>query len=327
MAAANQIKNLIKSFGESDDSRFFTTALQIAATEARQGHNLFAQELKAIIDKAKKERSTSTIEGKSVQLSLPKRELQELIEVFVPRIKLNDLVLDNNVSAHLEKLIEEQQRWEILKKHNLEPTRKLLLTGPPGTGKTMTAQAIAGELGLAVYIIRLDGLMSKFLGESISKLRLIFDAMIDHRAVYLFDEFDSIGSHRNQGQDIGEVKRVLNSFLINIEKDKSNSIIIAATNMPESLDTALFRRFDEIVSYPLPNEAQIQEVISKNMSSYSFNRRINYKEISKIASGMNYSELTKACREVIKNMVLKGKENLDLDFFKTILKKRKEANG
>jgi SpoVK/Ycf46/Vps4 family AAA+-type ATPase len=97
--------------------------------------------------------------------------------------------------------------------------------------------------------------------------------------------------------------------------------------MPESLDTALFRRFDEIVSYPLPNEAQIQEVISKNMSSYSFNRRINYKEISKIASGMNYSELTKACREVIKNMVLKGKENLDLDFFKTILKKRKEANG
>lgn len=327
MAAADQIKNLIKSFGESDESRFFTTALQIAATEARQGHNLFAQELKAVIDRAKKERSTATIEGKSVALSLPKRELQELIEVFVPRIKLTDLVLDQNVSAHLEKLIEEQQRWEILKKHNLEPTRKLLLTGPPGTGKTMTAQAIAGELGLAVYIIRLDGLMSKFLGESISKLRLIFDAMIDHRAVYLFDEFDSIGSHRNQGQDVGEVKRVLNSFLINIEKDKSNSIIIAATNLPESLDSALFRRFDEVVSYPLPNEAQIEEVISKNMRSYSFNKKISYKEISKIASGMNYSELTKACREVIKNMILKGKENLDVDFFKITLKKRKEANG
>jgi len=322
MAAAEQIKSLIKSFGESDESRFFTTAMQIAATEARQGHAIFAQELKGLIEKAKKGRSFAIIENKSISLSLPKRELQELIEVFVPRIKLKDLVLDSSIKQPLLKLIEEQHRLDDLKKHDLEPSRKLLLTGPPGTGKTMTAQAIAGELGMAVYIVRLDGLMSKYLGESISKLRLIFDTMKSHKAVYLFDEFDSIGMHRNQGQDIGEIKRVLNSFLINIEKDKSNSIIIAATNLPESLDTALFRRFDEVIKYPLPNKAQIKEAIKKNMRAYSFDSKPNYDELGVLAQGMNYSQIAKACNEIIKKMILNNTPNLELESLKLSLKKR-----
>lgn len=323
MAAAEQIKGLISSYGKSDESRFFSTAMQIAATEARQGHAIFAQELKTLIENAKKERSGAMLENRAVALSLPKRELNELIEVFAPKIKLSDLVLDNGIKQVLLKLLEEQKRFEDLKKHDLEPMRKLLLTGAPGTGKTMTAQAIAGELNVAVYIIRLDGLMSKYLGESISKLRLIFDTMQSHRAVYLFDEFDSIGSHRNQGHDIGEVKRVLNSFLINIEKDCSNSIIIAATNLPNSLDTALFRRFDEIIEYPLPNEEQIKEIIQKCTRLYTFIEKPNYESLAKLALGMNYSDITKACQEVIKHMILTRSDTLDLELFKIVLKKRK----
>lgn len=327
MAAADQIKSLIKSFGDSDESRFFSTALQIAATEARQGHNIFAQELKKLIDHAKKERSLNIVHQKAVSLNLPKRELEELIEVFQPKIKLNNMVLDENIEIALRKVIREQEKWQILRSHNLEPKRKLLLTGAPGTGKTMTAQAIAGELGLAVYIIRLDGLMSKFLGESISKLRLIFDSMIDHRAVYLFDEFDSIGSHRNQNQDVGEIKRVLNSFLINIEKDKSNSIIIAATNLPESLDIALFRRFDEIIKYPLPDENHIQEIIKKTTKAFPFTTKVNYKELSKIAYGLNYSEIVKASEETIKEMILSNSDKLEINILIDNLKKRNVVNG
>lgn len=327
MAAADQIKTLIKSFGESDESRFFSTALQIAATEARQGHTTFAQELKKIIDQAKKEKSLNGIEQKAVPLNLPKRELQELIEVFQPKIRFSDMVLDEAIEISLKKVIKEQNKWQLLQAHNLEPKRKLLLTGAPGTGKTMTAQAIAGELGLSVYIIRLDGLMSKFLGESIAKLRLIFDSMVDHRAVYLFDEFDSIGSHRNQGQDVGEIKRVLNSFLINIEKDKSNSIIIAATNLPESLDIALFRRFDDILKYPLPDEKHIVEIIKKTTKSFTFSSKVIYKELSKIALGLNYSEIVKSCEETIKEMILSENEKLDLSILKHNLKKRNVING
>lgn len=324
MAAADQIKSLIESFGDEDESRFFATAMQIAASEARQGHTTFAQELKKIIEKAKKERSLSSIDqNKTIPLSAPKRELHELIEVFQPRIKLGDMVLASSVKDALEKLIIEQKKWELLKQHNLSPRRKLLLVGAPGTGKTMTAQAIAGELGIAVYIIRLDGLMSKYMGESIAKLRLIFDAMQDHRAVYLFDEFDSIGSHRNQGQDVGEIKRVLNSFLINIEKDQSNSIIIAATNLPDALDKALFRRFDDVVQYPLPDKEQIIKIIKKITHNFPFLKKPNYQELATLADNLNYSDIVKACEDAIKEMILSNSEKLDLNYLQQALMKRK----
>ena len=202
------------------------------------------------------------------------------------------------------------------------------MTGLPGTGKTMTAQAIAGELGLSVYIIRLDGLMSKYLGESIAKLRMIFDAMEEHRAVYLFDEFDSIGSHRDKGQDIGEIKRVLNSFLINIEKDHSNSIIVAATNLPESLDKALFRRFDDVVSYPLPDLKQISDTIKKATKGFSFSKKPNHTKLAELADGLNYSEITKACEEAIKEMILSGSMKLDsLEIEKSLSKKAPLKHG
>jgi SpoVK/Ycf46/Vps4 family AAA+-type ATPase len=324
MAASDQIKSLIQSFGEGDESRFFSAAMQIAASEARQGHTTFAQELKQLIEKAKKERSLSLINpGKIVALSVPKRELNELIEVFQPRIKMADMVLSASVKESLNKLVNEQRKWEVLRKHNLLPRRKLLLVGPPGTGKTMTAQALAGELGLAVYIIRLDGLISKFMGESIAKLRLIFDAMHDHRAVYLFDEFDSIGSHRNQGQDVGEIKRVLNSFLINIEKDLSNSIIVAATNLPEALDKALFRRFDDVIHYPLPDGEQVIEIIKKSTRGFSFSKKSNLQQVANLAIGLSNAEISKACEETIKEMILSGSEKLDLAQLEKAIEKRK----
>lgn len=324
MAAADQIKNLIESYGEADDARFFATAMQIAASESRKGHSNFAFELKQLIEKVKKERSSTFLErGRTISLSAPKRELNELIEVFKPTIKLGDMVLDPVVKESLDKLVNEQRKWAVLKKHNLSPRRKLLLTGAPGTGKTMTSQAIAGELGIAVYIIRLDGLMSKYMGESIAKLRLIFDAMQDHRAVYLFDEFDSIGSHRNQGQDVGEIKRVLNSFLINIEKDQSNSIIIAATNLPDSLDKALFRRFDDIIHYPLPDKEQIEAIIKKSFRGFKFSQKVNYQELSNLAAGLNYSVIVKACEETIKEMILNEKDHLELSHLHQAIKKRK----
>jgi SpoVK/Ycf46/Vps4 family AAA+-type ATPase len=233
------------------------------------------------------------------------------------------MVLAPSIKESLLKLVNEQQKWEMLRQHNLMPRRKLLLKGPPGCGKTMTSQAIAGELGIPVFIVRLDGLISKFMGESIAKLRLIFDAMPDHRGVYLFDEFDSIGSHRNQGQDVGEIKRVLNSFLINIENDQSNSVIIAATNMPEALDQALFRRFDDIITYPLPNKSEIIDTIKKNLLGFKFNERISYQMLAKEAEGLNYSDIVRACEETIKEMILHGDNKLKKSELIIAVKKRK----
>jgi len=314
MAASDQIKSLIKSFGEGDEERFFASAMQIAASEARQGHVTFAQELKNLIENARKSRPNLKFEkGRIVSMPSQKREINELIEVFQPRVNLSNMVLDLQVRKKLLKLVSEQKKWELLRHHNLAPLRKLLLTGAPGTGKTMTAHAIAGELGIPVFIIRLDGLLSKYMGESIAKLRVIFDMMPSQRAVYLFDEFDSIGSHRNQGHDVGEIKRVLNSFLINIEKDNSNSVIIAATNLYNSLDTALFRRFDEIVKFPLPTQEEIIVAIKKYTNGHQFDGRINYKMIAQKSAGLNYSDIAKACESTIKEKILSGSTKLFKD--------------
>ncbi|WP_259065708.1 AAA family ATPase [Mucilaginibacter sp. X4EP1] len=324
MAAADQIKSLIKSFGEDDEERFFSSAIQIAASEARQGHVNIAQELKSLIEQARKTRSNQIFDrNKTVHFSPQKRELSELIDIYQPQITLKDMVLNEHVYSVLNRVIDEQRKSEILRQHNLSPQRKLLLMGPPGCGKTMTAEAIAGELGIPVFIVRLDGIMSKFMGESIVKLRLIFDAMPNQRAVYLFDEFDSIGSHRNMGQDVGEVKRVLNSFLINIEKDQSNSIIIAATNLPESLDKALFRRFDEIINYPVPTVIEIEETLARQTRNFKFDKKPNLKEIAKNALGLNYSEIIKACEETVKYMILSDKKSLSSSLLNQNLQKKK----
>jgi SpoVK/Ycf46/Vps4 family AAA+-type ATPase len=324
MAAGDQIKSLIKSFGEGDEERFFASAMQIAAAEARQGHAMLAQELKSLIDGAKRNRELTQLDrGKIVSISPQKRELNELLEIFQPRINLSDMVLELEIKDRLERLIREQRQIDLLLHHNLTPRRKLLLTGPPGTGKTMTAQAIAGELGIPVFIIRLDGILSKYMGESIAKLRMIFDLMPQQRGVYLFDEFDSIGSHRNQGQDIGEIKRILNSFLINIEKDLSNSIIIAATNMPDLLDKALFRRFDDIINYPLPDKKGIEAAIQKYTNSFSFDGKPDYGILADHAAGLNYSEIFTACQETIKEMVLSGGDKLHKTYLWNSLKNKK----
>ncbi len=324
MAAAEQIKSLIKSFGDGDDDRFFSSAIQIAASEARQGHTNIAAELKQIIDQAKKNRSHQVFDrNKTVHLSPQKREFAELIDIFQPQITLKDMVLPLDLRATLARVVDEQRKSEILRKYDLKPQRKLLLMGPPGCGKTMTAEAIAGELGIPVFIVRLDGIMSKFMGESIVKLRMIFDTMPAQKAVYLFDEFDSIGSHRQLSQDVGEVKRVLNSFLINIEKDQSDSIIIAATNLPEALDRALFRRFDEVINYPMPTTVEAAEILKEKTRHFKFDKKVNFLKLATEVGQLNYSDLVKACEEVIKDMILNDKNSLSLSLLNQILHKKK----
>ncbi|WP_339904239.1 AAA family ATPase, partial [uncultured Cyclobacterium sp.] len=290
----------------------------------QKGHTGLAQELKLLIDKARLKRNQFFADrSKTIPILPSQRDLKELLDVFQPVIKLPNMVLDAPTRTSLEKLIEEQKNWQLLRQYNLQPKRKLLLTGPPGCGKSMTAQAVAGELGIPVFIVRLDGLVSKFMGESIAKLRVIFDAMVNHRGVYLFDEFDSIGSHRNMGQDVGEIKRVLNSFLINIEKDQSNSIIICATNLPEMLDKALFRRFDDVIEFPMPTEREIQLMIKKQLQAFNFERPLVLENIAKQFLGHNFSDIVRACDETIKAMILGGKNKLNPQDLIDALSKRR----
>ncbi len=304
MAKADQIKALIRCHAEGDDTRFYAVAMQVAAQAARSGHGNFAQELRDLVDKAKmRSRAAATRATHPVPLAQPRGELAGLLAVGYPKARLADMALVETLAERLERVIREQRQRERLRSHGFSPLRKLLLIGPPGTGKTMTASALAGELGLPLFSIQLDGLITKFMGETAAKLRLVFEAMAETRGVYLFDEFDALGSQRGTGNDVGEIRRVLNSFLQFLERDDSDSLVIGATNHVSLLDLALFRRFDAVFEYELPTPAIAAEVMKARLALLE-TTSVDWETARSSAEGLSHGELTRACEQAAKDALL-----------------------
>lgn len=327
MANADQLKALLQSHLEGDDNRFYSVAMQVAAHEAKRGHGKLAEELRSLVDQAKAKRSITPVSSsKAVPISKPRGELANLLSVSYPKSRLGDMVLNNELSQQLERIIREQRHAAEILSHGLSPRRKLLLVGPPGTGKTMTASVLAGELGLPLFQVRLDGLITKFMGETAAKLRQIFESTHQTRGVYFFDEFDAIGSQRGLANDIGEVRRILNSFLQMIEQDDSHSLIIGATNHPDILDNALFRRFDDLLHYELPDEIHIASVLKSRLSRMAV-KNTSWKRLATKALGLSYAELTRAADEVLKTALIDRSEKVsEKDISQALEERRKLSN-
>jgi len=236
-------------------------------------------------------------------LAQPRGELSALLTVTYPRTRLADMALNQRLRGHLDRIIREQRQRARLLSHGFSPLRKLLLIGPPGTGKTMTASALAGELGLPLFTIQLDGLITKFMGETAAKLRLVFEAIANTRGVYLFDEFDALGSQRGSGSDVGEIRRVLNSFLQFLEQDESESLVIGATNHVGLLDQALFRRFDTVVEYEIPSPPIATQVMQGRLALLDTSR-VDWKQMASAAEGLSHADLTRACEQAAKDALL-----------------------
>ncbi len=312
MANAEQLKALVKSHIERDDRHFYSVAMQVAAREAKVGHGKLAEELRDMIDAAKARVSPDNSEGKLVPLARPRGELANLLTVSYPKNRLADMVLDAEMAEQLGRIMKEQKHHSRIREHGLSPRRKLLLVGPPGTGKTMTASVLAGELGIPLFAVRLDALITKFMGETAAKLRQIFDAINEVRGVYFFDEFDAIGSQRGLANDVGEIRRVLNSFLQMIESDQSHSLIVAATNHVEILDYALFRRFDDVIEYRLPTTPQAAKLLQSRLSKFA-PKPFPLKAITAKAEGLSYAEIKRAVDESIKEAVMHDEERVKAD--------------
>lgn len=325
MASADQLRALLKSHIDGDDSHFLSVAMQVAAHEAKLGHGKLAEELRDMIDAAKARRSRAE-PGKLVQLGKPRGELSSLLSVSYPATRLADMVLDNGVETQLQRIVKEQRSFMKIREHGLSPRRKLLLVGPPGSGKTMTASALAGELGIPLFLVRLDALITKFMGETAAKLRQIFDSVADIRGVYFFDEFDAIGSQRGLANDVGEIRRVLNSFLQMIEHDNSNSLIIAATNHPEILDYALFRRFDDVIQYQLPDREQVTTLLNRRLGQYKM-KRLRLGRVVEEAEHLSYAELCRAVDEAIKDAILHDYGSVSEESLTKMLRERKQINA
>ncbi len=325
MASAEQLKALVKSFIERDDRQFYSVAMQVAAHEAKVGHGRLAEDLRDMIDSAKLRSSVGERTSNLVPLARPRGELANLLTVTYPKTRLLDMVLDQDVAAQFERILREQRLNSRIREHGLSPRRKLLLVGPPGTGKTMTAAVLAAELGIPLFSVRLDALITKFMGETAAKLRQIFDEITSVRGVYFFDEFDAIGSQRGLANDVGEIRRVLNSFLQMIESDQSHSLIIAATNHVEILDYALFRRFDDVIEYHLPTAPQVTKLIQARLGKF-VPRPFSVKAITAKAEGLSHAEIRRAIDEAIKEAVMQDESRVKGDVLSRALEDRRKLS-
>jgi SpoVK/Ycf46/Vps4 family AAA+-type ATPase len=313
MPAAKQVIALLAGHFEGDAERVYTVALQIAASEARQGHSKTADTLRRLVDAARSDaggRPQAPRLAVATPLTKPRGEIEDLVHAGHSNTRLADMTLTEGLRARLDRLVIQQQQRGRLREFNQRPSSRLLLVGPPGSGKTLTASALAGELHLPLFTVRLESVITRFLGESAGKLRLVFNQIAQMRGVYLFDEFDALGGKRSSANDVGEIRRVLNSFLQFLEEpNATDSVVVAATNHPELLDRALIRRFDEIIEYGLPDSSGVRAMLEHRLSGM-VGRKIGWSDILPLAEGLSQAELARVADEAMKEAILAGKKTV-----------------
>lgn len=327
MATAKQIVALLSSLNQGDEEQFLSIALQVAAAEARRGRRDIADELRNLVEAARRNKATRSPRfyggDVAIPITRPRGDLQGLLAASYPKTSLNDVVLRAEIRSRLDRLVNQQRQRDRLREFGQAPSSRVLLVGPPGSGKTLTASALAGELLLPLFTIRLDTVITRFMGETAAKLRLIFDQIAATRGVYLFDEFDAIGGRRTSDNDVGEMRRVLNSFLQFLEEPNStDSVVVAATNHPDLLDRALFRRFDDILEYALPDRSAIQSVLDSRLAAFR-PARIAWSKVIEAASGLSQADLVRAADEVIKEAILQGEKTVSTDELVGALRERR----
>lgn len=306
MARSDLLKKLFRGYKIGDRQSFMEAALEIVEDEKKKSHDLLANELLRILEHG------STSHSSSYQLSQPFDALPKdsdrgssLIEVRQTKRYLADLILSDLQHATLNDVITEFRQWDVLEANGLRASNKMLFCGPPGCGKTATAEAIASELGLPLLYVRFDSVISSLLGETAANLRKVFEYASRGSWVILFDEFDAIGRSRDDASEHGELKRVVNSFLQLLDRYSGRSLVIAATNFEQALDPALWRRFDEIVRFDRPNEQQIGSLLRKRLGHLKI-QSTKLNNIGKKLVGMSHAEVERVSYDILRNSVLHG---------------------
>lgn len=315
MATADQILSLIRNHLNNDDTQFRKVALQISAVEARSGHAIVARTIQELLNHKKTSLGT-------VRLVSKNKDIDDLLLQVDTYDDMTSLVLSQELKEKLDRVIKEYLKKETLSKYGLANRRKLLLYGASGTGKTMTASALAKEFNLPFFVVRTEKVVTKFMGETGQKLGRIFDFINEVPAVYLFDEFDAIGSQRGMDNEVGEQRRILNTFLQLLERDDSDSFIIAATNSIESIDKAMFRRFDDVIEYKLPDREQRLALLREYLYTA---KDLDFSSAEPLFGGMSHAEIKMVCSDIFKESLLNDRK-IDLPLVQTIVNMRQQLN-
>lgn len=304
MARADLLKKLFSSFKQDDKEMFYLIASEIIEDEKRKNHGILADDLKLILNgnyQTKKTTMTTFNTPKDKDKDMP------LVEVMYPEKYFSDLIVSKDRIEQLEQIIKEFNNWDVLVSNGVFPTRRALFYGPPGCGKTLAAQALAGELGIPMLYVRFDALISSYLGETASNIRKVFDYARNDSWLIFFDEFDAIARSRNDSTEHGEIKRVVNAFLQQIDNYKERSLIIAATNFEQSLDYAIWRRFDETIRFDMPTNEEKIKLFEMKLKRLKGPVHVVEEYLTKMKD-FSHSDVEKSCQIIMKQCILEGKK-------------------
>ncbi len=303
MASGDLLKRLFASYRRGDSKEFFTAAQELIAEEEQRNHHVLARDLQKILDNGNGHPVSSVRRFDFDQLPQDRERGTTLLEIRTPQRYLDDLIVSPELRDQIDIVLNEYRSIQVLQSNNLNARQKLLLAGPPGCGKTLCAEVIASELGLPLIYTRFDAVISSYLGETAANLRKVFDYAQRGTWVVFFDEFDAIGKSREDVEDHGELKRVVNTFLQLLDNFVSDSIFIAATNHERLLDRALWRRFDDILFFDRPSTDQICKLIDIKLSSIR-HRDLNIKPYVDLMIGWSHADVERVCLEAMKISVL-----------------------
>jgi SpoVK/Ycf46/Vps4 family AAA+-type ATPase len=306
MARADLLKKLFSSYKHNDKETFYNIASAIIEDERKKNHGILADELKMILFN---ENTVTKNLSNTNKVSVPKDDDKNisLLEVIYSDKHFTDLVLPKEEKETLEAIVREFVNWDILLSNGVYPCRRVLFYGPPGCGKTVAAHAIASELGIPLLYVRFDAVVSSFLGETASNIRKVFEYAKKDNWVIFFDEFDAIGRSRNDSTEHGEIKRVVNTFLQQLDNFKGRSLVIAATNFEKSLDYALWRRFDETLRFDLPTPEEAIRLFELRLKRFNGPVHV-FEQYLGMIDNFSHSDIEKLCQIVIKNCILEGRK-------------------
>lgn len=325
MARADLLKKLFRSFKSADNEAFIKAAELVIDEERKKNHGVLADELKTILH-SEQRNSPKSISVLQTQLPKDVDKNTSLFEVKFPDRFFNDLVLSEGIKDDLLNITKDFQYWDVLVNNGLHPNNKILFCGPPGCGKTITAEAIAGELGLPLLYVRFDSVISSFLGETSTNIRKVFDYASNGSWVIFFDEFDAIGRSREDSSEHGELRRVVNAFLQLIDNFLGKSIIIAATNFEKSLDHALWRRFSEIVKFEPPTTEEAQQLLKKGLSRF-IGPENKFVEVSNSLTGFSQADIARVCQEVGKRCILDSRHHFTISDLQVAIDREKKRKS
>lgn len=306
MAKGDLLKKLFSSYKHEDREHFYKIASEIIDDERKKNHGILADELTMILFNGTSAHSKTL---NRLNSTFPKDADKgvSLLEVVYPDSYFDDLIIPPDKKEMLESTILEFRNWDVLISNGARPNTRILFYGPPGCGKTITAHSIACELGVPLLYVRFDAVVSSFLGETASNIRKVFDYAKSDNWVIFFDEFDAIGRSRDDSSEHGEIKRVVNTFLQQLDNFRGRSLVIAATNFEKSLDYALWRRFDDVISFELPTSEEKLKLCALYMKRFNGPAQVFEQYLGKMES-FSHSDVNQMCQTIVKRCILDGRK-------------------